>query len=178
MVNRKTKIYTISDPAFLKQQMLYWANRYNICCLLDSNEYVSHYSKLDCILAVDPVRLNRAGAIWGDGLRDLIGHGAGREDFSQQARQLAPLGVAAAAAHRQGMLFEPCQGFNFHAQLGDGARGGGLVEDFFLGGFDFVVGCFVQIFHIVAIEGRQGRRQDRGGLSRVVQHLQFAQPAA
>lgn len=55
MVNRKTKIYTISDPAFLKQQMLYWANRYNICCLLDSNEYVSHYSKLDCILAVDPV---------------------------------------------------------------------------------------------------------------------------
>lgn len=56
MVNRKTKVYTISDPTFLKQQMLYWANRYNICCLLDNHQYASQYSKLDCILAVDAVR--------------------------------------------------------------------------------------------------------------------------
>jgi hypothetical protein len=52
-------------------------------------------------------------------------------------------------------LSEPFQGFDLDAQFGDRAGGGGLVEDFFLGGSDFVVGCFVQVCNVFAIEGRQ-----------------------
>jgi hypothetical protein len=51
--------------------------------------------------------------------------------------------------------FRAFQGFDLDAQFGDRARGGGLVEDFFLGGSDFVVGCFVQVCNVFVVEGRQ-----------------------
>jgi hypothetical protein len=77
------------------------------------------------------------------------------EDLTQQAGQFAPLGIGAAAADGQRLAFQTFQGFDLDAQFGDGTGGGGLVEDFFLGGFDFVVGRFVQVFNVFAVEGRQ-----------------------
>ena len=35
-----------------KQQMLNWANRFNICCFLDNNHYKSPYHTYECILAI------------------------------------------------------------------------------------------------------------------------------
>lgn len=52
-MKRTTASYTIHQPAAFKQQMLYWASRYNICCFLDNHAYPSNYSNLDCLLAVD-----------------------------------------------------------------------------------------------------------------------------
>jgi hypothetical protein len=75
--------------------------------------------------------------------------------ISEQAGQLAPLGIGAAAADSQRLAFEPFQGLDLDAQFGDRARGGGLVENFFLGGGDFVVGRFVQVIDVFAVEGRQ-----------------------
>jgi para-aminobenzoate synthetase component 1 len=36
--------------------MLNWANRFNICALLDNHQYQSQYHNIECILAVDPVK--------------------------------------------------------------------------------------------------------------------------
>ena len=50
--------------------------------------------------------------------------------------------------------FQALQSFDFRPQLGDGACGGGLIEDFLLGGFDFVVGRFFQILDVFSVECR------------------------
>ncbi|MDB5245769.1 MAG: anthranilate synthase component family protein [Segetibacter sp.] len=34
----------------IKQQMLSWANRFNICCFLDNNEYGTSYNSVECIV--------------------------------------------------------------------------------------------------------------------------------
>jgi len=79
----------------------------------------------------------------------VTGNALGREDDLEHTGEFAPLGVGAAAAHSQGPAFQTFESFDFDAQLGNGAGGGGLIEDFFLGGFNFVVGGFVEILHVL-----------------------------
>ncbi len=43
----------LSNPNFLKQQLLCWAQQFNEVIFLDSNEYLQKYSNYDCVLAVD-----------------------------------------------------------------------------------------------------------------------------
>jgi len=80
-----------------------------------------------------------------------VADGGRCEDFREQAGQFAPLGIGAAAADGQCLAFQTFQRFDLDAQLGDGTGGGRLVEDFFLGGSDFVVGRLVQIVKIFAV---------------------------
>ncbi len=110
------------------------------------------------------------------GLRDAVVQGGRGEDLAEQARQFAPLGVGAAAAHRQGLGFEPLQGVDLAAQLGDGARGGGLIEDRLLGGLDLVVRRFFQVVDVVGVEPGQGGGDGRAA-GTALEHLQLAQPA-
>jgi hypothetical protein len=98
---------------------------------------------------------DRGGTIGSRRFGNAVADGGRGEDFGEQAGQLAPLGIGAAAADCQRLDFQPFQGFDLDAQFGDRAGGGGLVENFFLGGSDFVVGCFVQVINVFAVEGRQ-----------------------
>ena len=43
----------LSNPNFLKQQLLCWAQQFREVIFLDSNEYLQKYSNYDCVLAVD-----------------------------------------------------------------------------------------------------------------------------
>ena len=43
----------LSNPNFLKQQLLFWAQQFREVIFLDSNEYLQKYSNYDCVLAVD-----------------------------------------------------------------------------------------------------------------------------
>ena len=76
------------------------------------------------------------------------------EDFAEQAGQLAPLGVRAAAANGERERLQALQGLDLGLQLGDGAGGGRLVENLFLGGFDFVVRRVFEILDILGVERR------------------------
>ncbi len=40
----------------LKQKALTWANRFEVCCYLDSNGYQDCYSKYDCLIAVGAIQ--------------------------------------------------------------------------------------------------------------------------
>ena len=110
-------------------------------------------------------RRYRAGTIRSDGLGDLVRDRRGREDGSEQARQFAPLGIGSAATNRLGVAFQALQGFDLDAQLSDGACGGRLVEDLLLSDFDFVVGCFLKVLNVFAVEGGGGSSDDRRLLS-------------
>ena len=44
--------FEINDIQKFKQQMLSWANQFNICCFLDNNNYSSSYNSFECIAAV------------------------------------------------------------------------------------------------------------------------------
>ncbi len=51
MVNRTFVSFPITDYTVFKQQMLNWATRFNICCLLDNHKYSSVHHSYECILA-------------------------------------------------------------------------------------------------------------------------------
>lgn len=40
-----------SDIAIFKQKALHWADKFNVCCLLDSNNFSDQYSRFDFLLA-------------------------------------------------------------------------------------------------------------------------------
>ena len=54
-MNRTTAAFAIHSFFTFKQQMLHWANQYNICSFLDSNNYQNNLSTLNCVLAVNAV---------------------------------------------------------------------------------------------------------------------------
>lgn len=43
----------IADKALFKQQALRWANQFDVCTILDSNDYKDPYSKFDLLIAAD-----------------------------------------------------------------------------------------------------------------------------
>lgn len=42
---------TAADISLFKQKALQWANRFDVCCLLDSNDFADQYSRFDFLLA-------------------------------------------------------------------------------------------------------------------------------
>jgi para-aminobenzoate synthetase component 1 len=50
-VIRKFISFPIADLQHTKQQMLNWANRFNICCFLDNHQYTFSHTTVECILA-------------------------------------------------------------------------------------------------------------------------------
>ncbi len=48
--------FPINDVLLFKAQMLNWANRFSICCFMDSHEYADKYHKYDCLIAVDALK--------------------------------------------------------------------------------------------------------------------------
>lgn len=52
---RSAQEFPVKDLTLLKQQMLYWANQFSICCLLDNNRYQHTYHSYECMLAVNVV---------------------------------------------------------------------------------------------------------------------------
>lgn len=48
--------FPINDILLFKKQMLSWANRFGICCFMDSHYYAGKYHKYDCLVAVDAVK--------------------------------------------------------------------------------------------------------------------------
>jgi para-aminobenzoate synthetase component I len=52
---RKTATFEITDFKKIKQQMLNWANQFNICCFLDNHNYTAKHNTLECLLAVDAI---------------------------------------------------------------------------------------------------------------------------
>jgi para-aminobenzoate synthetase component I len=49
-VTRTFISFPVKDFAKTKQQMLNWANRFNICCFLDNNQYQSAYHTVECLV--------------------------------------------------------------------------------------------------------------------------------
>lgn len=54
-MKRISATYTVTNFQDCKQQMLNWANRFNICCFMDNHFYSSTYSSYDCLVAVGSV---------------------------------------------------------------------------------------------------------------------------
>ena len=48
---RKKASFRIGNASLCKQQMLSWANRFSICCFMDSHHYRDQYSQFDCLVA-------------------------------------------------------------------------------------------------------------------------------
>ena len=98
------------------------------------------------------------------------------KDLAQQARQLAPLGIGAAAAHVQGEALQPLEGVDLRPELGDGLCRGRLVEDGFLRRQHLVLRGVVQVLDVVEVEA--GRRRMPGRVAAAaLQDLHFAQLA-
>ena len=55
MLSKYSSHHTIPEPEKFKTQMLIWANRFNICALLDNHQYHSPHQNIDCILAVGAI---------------------------------------------------------------------------------------------------------------------------
>lgn len=52
-MNRNTANFAITNFTEFKQQMLSWANQFNICCFLDNHQYNTAHNSIECLLAVD-----------------------------------------------------------------------------------------------------------------------------
>ncbi len=48
--------FPIADHQQIKQQMLNWGNRFNICCFLDNHNYHFSHHSIECVLAAGSVR--------------------------------------------------------------------------------------------------------------------------
>lgn len=64
--------FTVDNVSLCKQQMLNWANRFTICCLLDSCSYPDPYTSFDCIAAAGAHQLFVPGSPALPGLRRFI----------------------------------------------------------------------------------------------------------
>ena len=74
-VTRTFTSFPVTDFAKTKLQMLNWANRFNICCFLDNNQYQSPYHTVECLLGAGVSSALRVSA--GNALAQL-------ETFHQQ----------------------------------------------------------------------------------------------
>ncbi len=74
-MNNEFVTYAITGFARLKQQALSWANQFNICCFLDSNNYPHQYKSYECIAGVGALELIEASS--GNALQKL-------KEFQQQ----------------------------------------------------------------------------------------------
>ena len=54
-MNRTKATFAINNYSVFKQQMLSWANQFNICCFLDNHQYQTPYNSVECLLAVNAV---------------------------------------------------------------------------------------------------------------------------
>ena len=118
---------------------------------------------------------DRPGTVGHGGLRDPAAEPGGREDLAEQVRQLAPLGVLAAAPDFRGQRLQARERGDLDRELGERGRRRGLVEDLLLGSLDLVLGGLVEILQIVVVErwSRHGRRR-RGRTA--LQQRKLAQP--
>ncbi|HEX8279494.1 MAG TPA: anthranilate synthase component I family protein [Segetibacter sp.] len=70
-----TRVYhtfEVEDISLLKQQMLNWGNRFNICCFLDNQQYSSSYHSYESLLAVGSVGAFEPGADFLSSLSDFL----------------------------------------------------------------------------------------------------------
>jgi para-aminobenzoate synthetase component 1 len=56
-VKRITASFFIQKPDVIKQQMLNWVNRFNICSFLDNHQYHSDYQTVECLAAAGAVEI-------------------------------------------------------------------------------------------------------------------------
>ena len=56
-MQRLTASFQVTDKKVFKQQMLHWANQFNICCFLDNNEYSSNHHSYEWLLAAGSVKI-------------------------------------------------------------------------------------------------------------------------
>ena len=99
------------------------------------------------------------------------------ENLAQQAGELSPLRIRAAATHAQGEGFQPGERFDFGLQLGDRAGGRGLVKNLFFGGGDLFLGRVFQVLDVFRGEFQTDRRDQATGLAATLKHLEFTQTA-
>ena len=107
--------------------------------------------------------------------RDLPGHPAGGENFTEEACKFSPLGVRAAATHAHRECVQRRERLDLSVQFGDRPRRRCLVEDLFLGGLDFVLRSLVQVLDIVRIELGPGSDDCTRNLTTTLQDFQLAQ---
>ena len=101
-----------------------------------------------------PGRGNGAAAtVTGLLFRHRVRQRARRENHGQQVGEFLPLGVLAAAPQVRGQGFQAPQRVDFGLQFGDAAGGGGLVEHGGLRRLHFIERRFLQILHILGIQG-------------------------
>lgn len=50
--SRQFTLFAMGDTPALKEQMLNWANRFNICCFMDNNAYQATLHSYECLVAV------------------------------------------------------------------------------------------------------------------------------
>ncbi len=55
MANRTKASFAINNFNQFKQQMLIWANQFNICCFLDNHHYQTKHNSVECLMAVNAV---------------------------------------------------------------------------------------------------------------------------
>ncbi|MGI8633838.1 MAG: aminodeoxychorismate synthase component I, partial [Segetibacter sp.] len=64
--------FQVKDINVVKQQMLTWASRFNICCFLDNQQYVSSYSSFECLLGVGSLSIFKPGTNFFNSLSSFI----------------------------------------------------------------------------------------------------------
>ena len=52
-MQRNTESFSVTNIENFKQQMLRWANQFNICCFLDNHQYSDTYHSYEWLLAAD-----------------------------------------------------------------------------------------------------------------------------
>src|SRR5437773_1919937 len=80
---------------------------------------------------------------------------------SKESRKFAPLRISSASAHGKGQVLQTRKRRDFRLQFLDRASRGGLIENLFFGGLDFVLRRIFQVLNIVGIERRSAIRQGR-----------------
>ena len=104
-------------------------------------------------------RRDRSGAVRRAGFGGAAVRDPGEDLALEDAAELEPFGVVAAAAHFGGNPLQPAQRFDLGFQLGDRLRGGRLVEDFAFRFLPFVVGQVVEFVQVLRVEEARSPRR-------------------
>lgn len=71
-MNYKTADFFIENLFIFKQQMLSWANQFNVCCCMDNHQYQLPHSTTECLVAVNAIQYCKVEANYIKNLKQFL----------------------------------------------------------------------------------------------------------
>ncbi len=174
-MTRVYQTFPVDDINLLKEQMLNWADQFNICCFLDNHQYESNLNSYECLLGAGTTQIFKLGkdffsslAAFDQSNKDWIfGH------FNYDVKNFIEEGLT--SRHPDGIGFPDCFLFvpQVVLQLTEQALSIGVINKTPLSVYEEIIGTVPDYCPLtrVPIRAKLSREEYLSGVKQLIEHL-------